>query len=356
METTEFSQKSLALELNLSVATVSKSLRNHPDINPATRARVLELAARRGYQPALRAVKSAGPERGRGRSKSRFVGVLFYDRVGPSGVDASGTGYLAGLSDAARAYNVSLVVHRFGGESRQLLNPDYQPAAMREGFLDGLILIHHFESDVVNALAGQYSVVTITHAVYGEPVDHVDVNHAGAIAKLADHLYGLGHRRFGFLGRLPELAYNQARFGSFAASMARLGLPLDPAALVNVFTPIEDLDAVADRVAEQIRAGVTAWMGVSDFVAYDLWTRLERRGVRVPEDASLTGFDGMTPLFNRPQLATARAPFADMGAAALTRLLTRIENPVRPARQTLLECEQIQGLSTAPAPAGAVIP
>src|SRR5277367_4644242 len=106
---TKVNQKLIAKQLKLSPATVSKSFRNHPDIKPETRALVLDLASKMGYQTSFGA---------RGRKKAgrtaRFVGVLFYDDGGRPEMDTAGQGFLTGMSAAAALHDTSLVMHRFG--------------------------------------------------------------------------------------------------------------------------------------------------------------------------------------------------------------------------------------------------
>src|SRR2546430_12423891 len=98
-------QKMIAERLKLSPATVSKSFRNHPDITPETRARVLDFAAQLGYHidPLARGLRF--PQH---RGETRFVGVMIYDTLGPEVRDYSGQGYVTGMSEAASRHNVSL--------------------------------------------------------------------------------------------------------------------------------------------------------------------------------------------------------------------------------------------------------
>ena len=237
--------------------------------------------------------------------QTRFIGVLMYDTPGSSALDLAGRGFLTGLSEGAAAHNASLVVHRFGGDNRQILDAARQPAAMRDGLLEGLALIHRFEPEVVRELAMRLPVVSLTHFVPGVRTDLVDSDHIGAIAKMVDRLHEHGHRRIGFVGRAPNLSYSQARFGSFCQSMARLGLEVDPAASVNVFKEIADLDRQADLVTSLIRKrGYTGFVCASDLVGYQTCRRLIDRGVRVPQDVSLTGFDALDPLNDCPALTS----------------------------------------------------
>jgi DNA-binding LacI/PurR family transcriptional regulator len=273
--------------------------------------------------------------------------VLFFDDGG--GVpeyDAAGQGFLTGLSATAALHNASLVIHRFGPDSREILDPAKQPAALRDGLIEGLVLVHRIDPDAVRALATALPTVLLTHAVRDLRADLVDSDHIGGIARLMDHLHGLGHRKIGFIGRDWKLAYSQARFGSYCQSLCRLGLELRHRWLISVMDSC-DFDRQAELAMQMMREdGVTAFVCANDHVGYQLCRRLIERGVRVPQDVSITGFDAMVPILGCPRLTTLRVPFAEMGAAALERLLARIERAALPALQTLFDCQFVEGLTT----------
>src|SRR5204862_399489 len=78
-------------------------------------------------------------------------------------------------------------------------------------------------------------------------------------------------------------------------------------------------DAQADAVAGRITRGVTAWLCSVDTVGYQLRQNLVRRGLRVPRDVSITGYDADEPMFGLPSLTSVRVPFIEMGACAMDR-------------------------------------
>ena len=257
--------------------------------------------------------------------------------------------YLDGLSEAAPWFNASLVIHRVSDLSTDILDPAKQPPAFRDGLLAGLVLIYRFEPRVVTELAARFPCVTLTHFVSGARCDHVDSDHIGGMSKLVEHLHGLGHRRIGYLGGQRPFAYDEARFGSYARAMARLGLAFEPSMLANVFEHDADMRSVSDRAMAAIERGVTAWCCVSDGVARSLWRCLRERGIRVPEDVSITGFDANQPWPDEQRITTVAAPFRDMGVEAVRTLLRRIEHPETPPRQILIDCALEIGVSTGPA-------
>lgn len=342
-------QKLIAKQLKLSPATVSKSFRNHPDIKPETRQKVLSHAARLGYQIDLSGRTARFPQ---SPMTSRFIGVLIHDNHGPNFADYPGQGYVTGLSEAAARFDVSLIVHRFSGDSHRILESMHQPPAMRQGALEGLVLVHRYEADVVKQLSRQVPCVTLTFYVPGSRCDHIDSNYVGAMSDVVNHLYGLGHRRFGYLGHPNRPSNSLARFSAFARALATLDLPLELGNVSNVYENMLDWDGQADFVQNRLKNNsVTAWVSSVDTVGYNLCRRLVDRGIRVPHDVSITGYDCDEPMHGLPRLTSVRVPFVEMGAYALSRLLERMEEPTLPLSQTMLDCELVIGQSTGPAAA-----
>jgi DNA-binding LacI/PurR family transcriptional regulator len=118
---------------------------------------------------------------------------------------------------------------------------------------------------------------------------------------------------------------------------------LGPAARVAA-TP----GALADTVAERVRYdGVTAWVCAADHQAYQLISDLRDRGLRVPDDVSVTGFDGQDAPPGLPRLTSMAVPNADLGASAVARLVSRLLQPASQRRMTLVMPRFVEGGTTA---------
>ena len=340
-------QKTLAKKLNLSIATVSKSLRNQSDINIETKARVLDAASRMGYPVTL---SNHRTKKAKGGDKNYFLGVLFYVndiyKLTPE-ADLPGVGFLAGLSHIANTLNTSLVVHRFSGKCEKILDPANQPPIMSEGMIDGLILVHRFDPDVVKTLAAKWPCVTITHNYMIDGVDHVDSDHISAMVKLIGHLKDFGHKRIGFVGRETILPYSRARFGSYCHAMASFSLKLDTDAIFNVFEPV-DIANNTNLIIEQVKKGITAWVCADDITAYKVIKALDSHQINVPGQVSVTGFDALDLRSEKQMLTTVKVPFVEMGSAALARLLKRVNCVAEKSRQILINCDFVQGQTTGP--------
>ena len=107
---------------------------------------------------------------------------------------------------------------------------------------------------------------------------------------------------------------------------------------------------VADAVARQIaESKVTAWVCAADHQAYQLVQDLQAKGIRVPEECSVTGFDGLEPPAGMRRVTSMRVPHEHIGSSALGRVINRIAHPASPRRKILMEAELVAGESIAPA-------
>jgi DNA-binding LacI/PurR family transcriptional regulator len=334
-------QNAIAERLNLSVATVSRALRSQPGIHPSTRSRVLEAAAELGYQPLRN-------HRSKTTSQANYIGV-FVRSVRP---DMRPT-YLVGMANLASQLNLSLVLHHTPlQEPEVLLDPQRQPPALRDGTLAGAVLVHRWPANVVRYLCDRMVCVSIIHQVPGIPMDTVDMDHAHGMALMARHLYQLGHRRIGFFGLCGELDWSRATYGGYAEALCELGLPMDPCLVVPAPTNVlEDCNARPDEVVNHAvsvmrQHGVTAFMAASHWAATFLSRAMTERGIKIPDDLSITGFDDSDRLPG-VNITSTRIDTGAMGAEALHRVTLRLAEPRRPQQVISFSCSLVVGESVA---------
>ncbi len=318
-------QQTIANELGLSVATVSRSLQNHPAINPETKGRVLETAARLGYRRSPRNGRKA-------KTKLRSIGVFV---ITPTGAGASinpgHARFLSGISAAAEGMNFAPVVHYLDEDrARDLLASERQPPVLRQQALAGLIFLNRFPPDVVRGLSEQLPCVCLTHHARAPLADTVLSDADAGIGELIERLRNLGHRRIGFAadGDRTHLHYVHQRFAAYFESLTRLGLSYDPTDVSSLVPETVGVD-FREHVIRQTQAGVTAWACASDSLGVQVLEALKGAGRRIPEDVSVIGYDG-----NNEELTSVITPWQEMGAQAVHLLQTRLDNPSRLA-QTL---------------------
>jgi DNA-binding LacI/PurR family transcriptional regulator len=175
---------------------------------------------------------------------------------------------------------------------------------------------------------------------------------------MAKHLYDLGHRQIGFVGRCNELSWSRARFAGYVDALCQHGLEYRPERVIDVAAmDLEGYERTSDpwghhidRIIAQMNKGVRAWMCASDFAGYAVSRGLMNRGIRIPEEVSITGFDALRePSFGCPLLTAAAVPQHAMGAAALKVVISRLRRP-QESSHTLFGCSLRIGASTGPVP------
>jgi LacI family transcriptional regulator len=347
MSSSDATMQDIAQKLDLSVATVSRALRRVPGINAETRGRVIQAASELGYRVSD-SYRSSQLE----KERLRHVGVFI--ETTHTNLPA---GYLTGLSDASMALNASLAIHYVKpGECENILNPKFQPRAMQSGLLSGLVMIFWWPTAIVAALSKQLPVVSIMHKYPGVDTDVVGLDNQGGMDTLVRHLYAQGHRKIGFFGRNGQIHWAYARFGGYVAILTALGLEYRSDWAVDVDLDslagsIDPLDQYLPKVEKLIEAGVTALVCVSESAAWQLHSWLTSKGLRVPEDVSITGFHRPDVMDKHlPDLTSVGASYEAIGSAALKRLLFRVQNPAETSRMILFPAELHLGRTVAAPP------
>jgi len=338
-------QQLLAERLNVSRATVSRSLANHPAISAETRKRVLNLAEKLGYKLSPGRVGRRGKN-----SRSLTIGVLIGVPAG-NVVMATFPYILKGIRERAEVEHVTIDVcyqapADFHPESSR--QPVFRN--MRNGNWRGAILIYPFAEKAVELISRRLSTVAVLESYSQSSIDIIDTDDASAIVMLVERLAAAGHRRIGFLSWYYPIGghWVARRFSGYVEALFALGLDFNPAWVLNVHknNPLVTPSLVADAVAARIREDhVTAWVCAADHQAYQLVQDLPARGLRVPEDCSITGFDGLDPASGQKRITSMRVPHEQIGSAAVTRLVNRIQHSTAPRRKILVEAQLVEGES-----------
>jgi LacI family transcriptional regulator len=156
-------------------------------------------------------------------------------------------------------------------------------------------------------------------------------NWAGGLSAV-EHLTRLGHRRVGFVGGTPTLWCSRARLDGYRAGLEAAGLAVDPALLTEGDFGYESGFRAADRLLA-LPDRPTAIFAANDQMALGVYEAVRRRGMRVPEDVSVVGFDDLPETrWSSPPLTTVHQPLAEMGLLAARTVLRlvngeRIESP-----------------------------
>jgi LacI family transcriptional regulator len=289
----------------VSKSTVSNVLLGAGRVAEATRARVLESIDALGYRPNSLA-------RDLVRRRTHAIGVV----VG----DLANTFYaelvkLLEVRVAAAAYT-TIVCNTDGDLERERARVE----TLLERAVSGVVMLQ-FSGDatVLRELAAARVPVVVV-SCWEERADCVAVDDAAAMRAAVEHLYGLGHRRIAHLtGALVEDGTRAARYAGFVRAMAAHGLAA------------RQVDA-GDACGRALRAlvtgsdGVTAFAAANDLMAVQLIDALEAEGLRVPDDVSVAGLDGIElGAHSRIALTTVAQPRELLVERGLELLLARMQ-------------------------------
>lgn len=302
----------VARHAGVSMKTVSRVLNDEPNVQPQMRERVLAAVRELNYRPNLYARSLA-------RSRSSLIGLLYY---------AASAGFVAGVQLGATArcrelgYHLVVEPLEDGSSARQL---EHMIATLRP---DGVILAPPVCDDAqvlatLEAAAMPCVLMSPGHAA--DTRGRVSMDDASAAAEMTAYLASLGHRRIGFIEGAPSQAASPRRLAGHRAALAAHGLSADPALVVpGEFTFRSGLEG-CDRLLA-LPEPPTAIFAANDEMALGAVFAAQRRGLQVPQDLSVAGFDD-APLASLvwPQLTTVRQPVADMAVAAVDMLVQRGE-------------------------------
>jgi LacI family transcriptional regulator len=326
----------IAAEAGVSLPTVSKVVNGRPDVAPATRAKVERLLDEWHYS-------RSGPRRQR---RSGLVDLVFNGLDSPwaveiiRGVEEWGTAHQAGVA-------VSAVRH---GNAR----PASWTSALASHDTDGVILV---TSELTRAQLEQLRSGGIPLVVV-DPVNPPDpelpsvgaTNWAGGLAA-TEHLIGLGHRRIGAIAGPADYLCSRARIDGYRSALDKAGIRFDPALVRH-----GDFQHEGGFLRSGELLGMpdppTAIFAGSDQQAFGVYEAARQRGLRVPQDLSVVGFDDLpVARWVSPPLTTVRQPLAEMGLAAAQILGDLIEGVPPRSRRVELSTELVIRESTAQLPA-----
>jgi DNA-binding LacI/PurR family transcriptional regulator len=305
----------VASRAGTSKSLVSLALSGSPKVSEKSRARIEQAAAELGYRPnAAARILSV--------RRSRTIGVLILDLHNPVFAEI-----LDGVQTEVRQHGFSTMLVT-GGENPMLEQAEIE--TLREFQVEGLILIsHRLPTDVLRSIAADVPTVVVTRDDIVAPGMDTVSNDDVAGAQLAiDHLVGLGHARIVYLSG-GDNPVSHLRATGYAAAMTAHGLT----ELIRI-VPGGLTDAIGYRAAEAaLEFNPTALFVANDIAAFGAIAAIENANLRVPEDISVIGYDGIRiGGMRRVNLTTIAQPLAELGRRAAQHMLRRIGDRDSPAQ------------------------
>jgi DNA-binding LacI/PurR family transcriptional regulator len=331
--------KDIAERAGVSVMTVSKVMRNEPDISAATKARVRQLAQEMGYMPDSLA-------QGLRSRRTRFFGLIISAATNPIYARV-----MMAIEEQAHEMGYDLLL------AHSLNMPEREESVIRRFLsrrVDGLFIVPVYRLDPSAAIYDELlrrrtPVVLLGHrAPFCDKFVNVETDDVTASYAATKHLVELGHRRIAFFAGPQAAPSSRERCDGYRRALREANIEADDRLVFTAGATIEEGAKAALQMLQEAPQA-TAVQAVNDLVAIGAADVFLKQGIRIPEDLSIVGFGNvLTSEHYRVPLTTIRQPKLRLGAAAadLMRRLLRGETP-QPIR---LGAELVVRSSSGPPP------
>lgn len=315
--------------------TASRAIRGEGYVSEEARARIMDAAAKLNYAPDMVARRMRG-------EKSRLIGI-FVNNFGSLVLHE----ITREISHAARARGYDILL--FNAERFDL--PDRAGTRdMLANLCAGLILpMPNVEDGYLAVLEKrQVPCVFVNFDARDMALPVVGIQNRDGARLAVEHLLSLGHRRIAFIAGSHQTGQSAERQAAYVQALEDAGIEVDPALIVSgLFRQTGGFAATEALLA--LPQPPTAIFAANDEMAFGAIDAIHSKGLRVPEDISVVGFDDIgTSSHIHPPLTTMRQPLAELSASAVGELMALIEGHGAEARKLTLPLQLIVRQSTGP--------
>ncbi len=321
--------KEIAAVCGVSVASVSKALNDHRDISTETKERIRQVAKDLGYMPNAQAIALK-------TNRTYNLGVLFVDEA-QSGLTHD---YFANVLDHFKCtveengYDITFInANKKGRNDHTLLEH-----CKYRGF-DGVVIacVDFSEPEVIELINSDIPLVTIDHLFHNRMAIMSD--NVKGIQDLFTYVYQQGHRRIAYIHG-KDSAVTQSRLSSFYRIAEGYGVEIPDEYVREAAYRSTTIAKKATEELLDLPKPPTCIFYPDDFAAFGGFNAIRERNMRIPEDISIVGYDGIrVGRHMEPKLTTLQQDTERMGIEAAKTLISLIEKP----KTTLVEQVMIEG-------------
>ena len=308
--------KDLARYLNISVATVSRAMRDMPEIKAETRDAVLKLAKEWDYQPNLLATNLV-------KNRTKTIGVIVPDLAYHFFASV-----IKGIEEEAIARGYSLLLTQTSElYERELTNVQNLSRGQVEGFI---VSISQETTDFEHLKRLQRKGIPLVF--FDRDADEIDVpkvmvDNVGAAYEATKHLIQNGSKRIAFLAGPSNVTVSNLRQSGYEKAIQDSGLDLDESLVVHGNYNLQQAIELTNELFE-LKNPPDGLVVVSDRLAVGAIVALRKKNIRIPEDVAIVSFnDEPICTIVTPTLTSVSQPTFEMGKMAIVLLINQIENP-----------------------------
>lgn len=336
MSKKQTSLKDLAKILNVSVSTVSRALRNHPDISPVLCQKIQELARSMKYTPNPLAM-------GLLRRQTRTIGVIV-----PDIVTHFYSSVVSGIEDIASKHGYYVVV--------TTSNESYEK---EKTCVENLVQLR--VEGVISCIArttsdyGHYDILTeagiplvfFDRTCRTDEFSSVVADNTEAAKNITRHFYKTGCKRIAYISGPSHLNISRERLQGYLEGIAECGLIPDKNLLQFCDMDKESTLVAAKRLLA-LDPKPDAIFAINDYMIFSIMKEIKKQNLKIPDDISLIGFaDEFHATFLEPELTSVNHPTFEMGQQAANLLITQAQDEKElPVKQIKLQTELIIRTST----------
>jgi len=327
--------RKIARDMQVSVATVSRALNNHPAVGVETRERILRAANQLGYIGAV------------GKRVTTNIGLVYTSDARFYEYDAQlMSGIVGGIAE--QRFDVALI----NLERDKVEGETYTQFFMRKGLRGAILRTLARSRHICQAIADEgFPHVVVAEGFESKNVNYICYDSRQDSRRAVDHLISLGHRRIALaIHAVPDSDHTARRHG-YSEALQAAGIKEDPDLVVAVIADMEGGKAAVNRLMSHPQPP-TAIYFTDPLACVGAVARVHSLGLRIPDDLSIVGFDDGDMRFRTwPVLTAVCQDAAQLGFEAalwLTRNLCGItREPLRREMSTFFEVHETTGLPPA---------
>lgn len=318
--------KDISVACGVSTATVSKALNGAHDISEATRGRICKVAEEMGYLPnaAARALKT---------NRTNNIGVLFQEEAGTGLTQEYFAAVLERFKNRAESEGYDITFINTNNSAMSY----YEHCIYRN--VDGVAVVcaNFLDPQVGELVNSGIPAVTIDYVFNGRMA--VLSDNLKGLSDLVEYVYNMGHRRIAYIHGAPS-SVTEKRLLGFYRTTERLGLEIpDSYVRQGIYHDPETCAKITSELLS-LSKPPTCILFPDDFSAIGGYNEIKQHGLRIPEDISVAGYDGINlSRVIEPSLTTIHQRTREMGSKAASQLIQMIEHP----KTTLPEVSVIEG-------------
>ncbi|MGL5053966.1 MAG: LacI family DNA-binding transcriptional regulator [Fusobacteriaceae bacterium] len=309
--------KEIAKKLNVAPSTVSRALNDKHDISQTLKDKVNTIAKEIGYKKNSIAARLVN-------QKSNTIGLFFLSRQNINNEENTGFKYVEIILDKIKDKNYDLII--FSIDSNLKDKKKYIDICS-ERQVEGAIFIGLEDTDENTELLRNIDIPTVIleKRVSGKNISYIGSDNEYGINSILDYLLELGHENIGFIKGPDFIECSKDRFNTFYKRMNSLNLYKEKFVKSGNFRLESGYESTKDLLNSKDIP--TAIIASSDLMAIGAMKAIKEKGLKIPEDISLVGYDGFDiGSFLSPSLTTVLQDFKSMGEKAVEILFSMIVN------------------------------